>query len=264
MLKTVIKEEGRTGVFELKDFKNYDTSVSQILDDAGAASLFTDLDCILLKPNLVTASSFPVTTAPDFCAPVIEYVQACSDARIILAEGCGDHVCETPELFNLLGYDDLARTYGIELMDLNTEPLIRKSLPRNPVFPEIFLPEIAFNSFIVSLPVLKAHSLAVITGTLKNMMGFAPPEHYSGGGIWKKAAFHAQMQDSIIDLCRYRTPDLTLMDASVGLADYHLGGPECNPPVNKLLISNDPFRADQCAAGLLNIPAETIRHIHRT
>ncbi len=120
-----------------------------------------------------------------------------------------------------------------------------------------------FNSFIVSLPLLKAHSLAGITGTLKNMMGFAPPQYYSGGGMWKKSFFHEQMQDSIIELCRYRTPDLTLMDASVGLSQYHLGGPMCDPPIGKLLAGDDPFRMDQCAAELLNLDPGIIRHIHQ-
>ena len=55
------------------------------------------------------------------------------------------------------------------------------------------------------------------------LRGLAPPRHYSGRfGSWKKAVFHGDMQQSITDLVAYRRPDLTVMDASVGLADYHL------------------------------------------
>ncbi len=139
------------------------------------------------------------------------------------------------EVFKTLGYDSLARELNIKLLDLNHAPLEKRTNPGNEIFPEIFLPEIAGKSYIVSLPVLKAHSLAFVTGTLKNMMGFAPPSHYSGGGFWKKAFFHHRMQQSIIDLNRYLLPDLTLMDASVGLSKYHLGGPECDPRINRLL-----------------------------
>jgi len=60
-------------------------------------------------------------------------------------------------------------------VDLNRAELVRLENSDCPVFPEIFLPELAMSSFLVSVPVLKAHSLADITGTLKNMIGLAPP-----------------------------------------------------------------------------------------
>ena len=221
-------------VFELSDFESYDASVPRALDTARLQPLLADQTTILLKPNLVNTSRFPVTTSPDFCRTVITYIQACSNATIILGEGCGDSSHDTDAVFRHLGFEDLAREFDIELLDLNHAPLVKKNLDGNLIFPEIYLPEIAFDSFIISLPVLKAHSLAVVTGTLKNMMGFAPPKYYSGSGVWKKAMFHEQMQTSIKELCRYRTPDLTIMDASVGLAEYHLGGPCCSPPVKKI------------------------------
>lgn len=246
------------------EFDSYDTSIPLILDKAGVADILKQQTCILLKPNLVNASKFPVTTPPGFVRPIIQYIKKWSSARIIIAEGCGDSIYETTDLFGMLGYETLAAETEVELMDLNVEPLIRCEDPDNPIFDEMFLPEIAFNSFIFSLPVLKAHSLAEITGTLKNMMGFAPPQYYAGSGPWKKASFHARMQDSIIGLCRYITPDLSLMDASVGLSEYHLGGPTCQPPVNRLLLSDDPFEMDQKAAVLLNKNPDAIRHICKT
>jgi uncharacterized protein (DUF362 family) len=127
----------------------------------------------------------------------------------------------------------------------------------------MYLPEIAFSHFIISLPVLKAHSLADITGTLKNMMGFAPPAHYgSTSGGWKKARFHNDMQQSILDLNAYRTPDLTLLDASVGMAEFHLGGRHCNPPRQKLIAGRDPVSVDRLAASLLDIDWKSIGHLN--
>ncbi len=242
-------------------FDSYDISIPAILDHIGADRILNDQETILLKPNLVNDDPFPVTTSPKFCQAVIAYIRACSDARIIIAEGCGDAVLETDEVFRNLKFDRLAREMDVELMDLNHASLVRHTLPENTIFPEFYLPEIASRSFIFSLPVLKAHSLARITGTLKNMMGFAPPKHYSGGGFWKKAIFHSKMQNSLIELNRYIVPDLTLMDASVGLSEYHLGGPTCNPPVNRLLAGFDPFGLDQAAAGLLDLNPDSIPHI---
>ncbi|MCG8614626.1 MAG: DUF362 domain-containing protein [Desulfobacterales bacterium] len=249
-----------TGVTQCR-FETYDNSVPFILNQLNVKGLIKDEETILLKPNLVNADPFPITTSPHLCRAVIQHLKSITDARIVIAEGCGDSVLETDQVFHRLGYDRLAAETGVELLDLNHAPLKIHSRPGNKIFPEFYLPEIADRSFIISLPVLKAHSLAVITGTLKNMMGFAPPKHYSGGGAWKKAVFHSKMQRSVMELNTYILPDLTLMDASVGLSEYHLGGPTCHPPVNRLLAGTDPFAVDQAAARLLDIDPGTIPHI---
>lgn len=250
-------------LFCIEDCVSYERTIPEIFDRIGASDIFTAYDRILLKPNLVTASAFPVTTSPACCREVIKYIQCCSHAHIIIAEGCGDASYETGQVFTHLGYDRLAAEFDIELVDLNTARLVKVTKPENTIFPSMFLPELVFETYLFSLPVLKAHSLAGITGTLKNMMGLAPPQYYSGGGAWKKAAFHREIQQAIVELNRFRTPDLTLLDASVGLSEYHLGGPVCTPPAGKLIVSDDPQQADQCAAGLLGLNPADIYHLNR-
>jgi uncharacterized protein (DUF362 family) len=195
---------------------------------------------------------------------VVEYVRAHSDAEVVIGEGCGTPSLETDEVFDRLGYRRLAEAHGVALVDLNRAPLVRLEQPECPVFPEMYLPEVAMESFLVSIPVLKAHSLATITGTLKNLIGLAPPEHYAGRfGTWKKALFHGDMQQAIIDLNAYRVPDLTVMDASVGLADYHLGGAHCDPPAGRILAGMDPWALDREAARLLGLDWKAIPHLLR-
>ena len=84
----------------------------------------------------------------------------------------------------------------------------------------MWLPKAVFEHVLISLPVLKAHSLSRLTGSMKNMIGIAPPKHYSGQhGFWKKAVFHHHLDQAIVDLISYRKPDFTIMDATIGLAD---------------------------------------------
>lgn len=244
------------------DFQSYEKSVAEALDELDAHEQIGTKSGVLIKPNLINDSPPPITTSAACCEEIVNYVQNCCDADIVIAEGCGDSVLETDEVFAVLGYRALADKYGIRLLDLNHAPLTRVQRSNCPVFPEMALPEIAFTHYIISVPVLKAHSLAVITGSLKNMMGFAPPEHYSGRyGQWKKAAFHGRMQQSIIDLNRYIVPDLTVMDASVGMAHYHLGGLHCDPPVAKIVAGYNPWEVDREAAGLLGLDWRAIEHI---
>ncbi len=243
-------------------FESYEKSVTAALDQLGAHTHISAQSKVLIKPNLINADPHPVTTPAACCEAVVRYVQRCSQARIVIAEGCGDSVLETDEVFATCGYRKLARAYGLELLDLNRAPLREVEQPECLVFPQMQLPEVAFLYYIISVPVLKAHSLATITGSLKNMMGFAPPEHYSGRyGNWKKSLFHGRMQQSIIDLNRYIAPDLTIMDASIGLAEFHLGGPPCDPPVAKIVAGYNPWEVDREAAGLLGLDWRTIEHI---
>lgn len=244
------------------DFYSYNESVPEALDKINASESLAKQSAILIKPNLVNSTPHPVTTPPECCRAVVEYIRACSDGEIVIAEGCGDASLETDEIFDLLGYRSMANQFGIELIDLNKAPLKKLKNQNCPVFPEIYLPEIAFTHFIISVPVLKAHSLSMITGTLKNMMGFAPPKYYSGRyGVWKKSVFHGNMQQSIIDLNRYLSPNLTIMDASIGLTDYHLGGSHCNPPVEKIIAGFNPLEVDREAARLLKLDWKVIAHL---
>ncbi len=248
--------------FVIEEYTSYKQSIPAALDQIAADRVIKEQTSILIKPNLINSSPHPVTTPPECCEAIIRYIKQHSRAEIVIAEGCGDSVLETDDVFRELEYDRLAEEYQVNLLDLNHAPTVRKKNPSRPVFPEMILPEIAFTHFIISVPVLKAHSLAEITGSLKNMMGFAPPRHYSGRfGSWKKAAFHTDMQRSIMDLCSYISPDLSVMDASIGLADFHLGGNHCSPPVNKIIAGFDPYKVDRAAAELLGFNWREIPHL---
>ena len=244
------------------EFVSYSESVRKALDAIGAGEVLKEQTGVLIKPNLINASPFPITTAPECVEAVIEYVRSCSEAVVVIGEGCGDSNLETDEVFDRLGYRQLAKRQDVELVDLNHAPLKKLANDNCTVFREMYLPEIAMSHYLISVPVLKAHSFSEITGTLKNMIGLAPPKHYSGQyGSWKKAVFHGKMHQSIVDLNKYRTPDLSLMDATVGMPDFHLGGPHCDPPINKLVAGFDPLAVDRRSAELLGLDWRSIAHL---
>ena len=245
------------------EFTNYADSIKKALDEVQACKTLSRQSSILIKPNLMGPQPFPVTTSIACCDAVLDYVRACSDAEVVVGEGCGDPSMDTHEVFLELGYADWAVEKGVHLIDLNDAPIEWHEEPTCEMFPEISLPEIAFTHYIISVPVLKAHVLATMTGTMKNMMGFAPPRHYQGRrkGCWKKAVFHENLDQAIIDLNRYRNADLTVMDASVGLAKSHLGGPECDPPIGKILAGYDPLELDRAAAKLLGLDWHDVGHL---
>ncbi len=242
-------------------FSSYDESVREALEQIGAPGVIAEQETVLVKPNLVNDSPPPVTTPAACTAAVVRLVREWSGAAVTVAEGCGAADRDTPAVFAALGYDAMAAALGVALLDLNTAETVRLENPDCTVFGEFFLPAAAMESFIISVPVLKAHSFSAITGSMKNMIGFAPPSRYQQGGHWKKSAFHARMHEAIADLNRYRTPDLTVMDASVGLADFHLGGPACDPPLNRVMAGFDAKAVDRRGAELLGLDWRRIKHL---
>jgi uncharacterized protein (DUF362 family) len=254
--------KGVTMEFVNVPFTSYTSAIDTALDSIKAFDRIKAQTAILLKPNVINSSPHPITTSVDCCEALVQYIKKHSTATIVIAEGCGDPHLETTEAFERLGYTALAEKYDIPLIDLNHAPLCSRKNDSCKIFREIHLPEIAFNHYIISIPVLKAHSLAQITGTLKNMMGFVPPQHYSGNsGSWKKAVFHHKMQQSIIDLNTYLIPDLSIMDCSIGMAEYHLGGPRCSPPVGRIIAGYNPWEVDRMACDLLGLDWRTIKHV---
>jgi len=145
---------------------------------------------IVLKPNLVKAAPPPITTPVALVAALVDYLQqARPGAKIVVAEGCGAKDYDTDHCFAALGYARMAMERGVELVDLNQAPLTRLSRPQYGRWPEMHLPSLLLDAFLISVPVLKAHTLAKVTLTMKNMMGAAPPARYQQGGTGKKPPF---------------------------------------------------------------------------
>ncbi len=233
-----------------------------LLEQSGLGKRVADKQRVLIKPNLVEILAPPITTPVEVVEKIIDYLlEYIPPTAIIIGEGCGASEYDTSHVFAALGYTDLVEKYGIELIDLNSAKLRRRTLSSCSRWPEMYLPALLDEVFLLSLPQLKAHSLAKVTLTMKNMMGCAPPSHYKAGGAWKKAAFHTRLHEAIFELNRYRTPDYTLLDASVGMAQAHLWGPQCSPPVGRLAASFDPVAIDSYGTRLLKRRWQDVDHI---
>jgi uncharacterized protein (DUF362 family) len=251
----------KTGTIYTASCSPLEDNIQKLLDTSALTRQLGDTQTILLKPNLVDDLPPPITTPVPLIAAIIDYLQARSSCRIIIGEGTASAAHDTFHIFNQLGYTAMAAEKGVELMDLNLEESVCRRRDDCKRWPEMHLPKICFESFLFSVPVLKAHTLADVTLSLKNMMGLAPPRHYQGGNSWKKATFHQQIGQAVADLNRYRSPDFTLLDASVGMAESHLGGATCNPPIGLLVAGFDSVAIDAYGTQLLGKSWHEIEYI---
>lgn len=243
-------------------FSSWQQTLPELVEKCSLGKTAASFERVIIKPNLVEILAPPITTPVELVDSLISYLlNYMASEKIIVGEGCGATSYTTHHAFKELGYVALVEKYQIQLVDLNTAALRHRSNSNCHRWPEMYLPEILDEAFLLSVPQLKAHSLAGVTLTMKNMMGCAPPDHFRGGGAWNKAAFHDRIHEAIFDLNRYRTPDFTLLDATIGMAKAHLWGPHCTPAVNTLAASYDPVAIDSYGTTLLGRNPQDIDHI---
>jgi uncharacterized protein (DUF362 family) len=227
-------------------FTTYRESICRALDLIEAPEILPKSGRIIIKPNLTNSSPPPVTTSVDAVYAVCQYCTSHTDAEILVGEGAGSG--STQDVFEGLGYGRLSHELGIRLVDFNSAKTVE--LKRADAFhlKSFHLPEIAQNAFVISVPVLKDHCFTTTTVAMKNMFGIAPAPFY--GGSWNKSKLHSpSCHRSIVDVCLYKSPSLSVIDASTALSGSHLSG--VSKKLGYILASFDPVAADAAGSRLL-------------
>ena len=228
------------------EFVDYKSSIASALDLLAAAARLPQQGLIIIKPNLTNSSPPPVTTPLAAVEAVYDYCKAHTKAEIAIGEGTGSG--RTPQVYAALGYADLAKKHGIELIDFNQADTVILENVNALQLKQFHMPRIVPEAFVISLPVLKDHSFTGTTIAMKNMFGIAPGKFYAGS--WNKAKLHSPSTDkSVVDICSYKKPDLSVVDASVALKGMHLAGREEN--IGLILAGFDPVAVDTVGSKLL-------------
>ncbi len=237
-------------------FSDYQSSITEVLDLIGAGEKLPREGLIIIKPNLTNSSPPPVTTNFKAVEAVYNYCKAHTKAKIAVGEGCG--FGSTPDVYAALGYTDLAQKHGIELIEFNEADTVTVQNKNALQLKYFHMPIIARNAFIISLPVLKDHSFTKTTIAMKNMFGIAPGRFYAGG--WNKSKLHNPSTDkSVVDICTYKKPDLSIVDASVALKGTHLSGK--HKKLDLILAGFDPVAVDTIGSELLGHNPKNIEYL---
>jgi len=211
---------------------------------------------VVIKPNLVEPSPPPVTTDVRVVKGVISALKSAGIDQITVAEGSGTG--DTIDNFNKLGFANL----GVDLLDLDKEKTVELRVHNFKVWDKITVPEFILDKFIISVPVLKEHSICGVTISLKNMIGILPAKYYSGYWTFKKSQVHKYNTDGCIaDIISIIKPDCAVVDATIGMKGSHLSGTPISPPVNLIYGSLNPLEADKFGCRLLDRKWQDIAHL---
>jgi uncharacterized protein (DUF362 family) len=154
-------------------------SIPAVLDMIGNMRDFIEGKYVAIKPNETTASDDDRTacTHADSVEAVIRCVKQSDPKRITVTGGSG--AAETPDVFRIMGIDDVIRREGVEFVDHDKGPFVDVDLDYGPQ-PSIKVnPEVLKYECLISLAQHKVHNSATVTLTMKNIaMSFPAADYY--------------------------------------------------------------------------------------
>lgn len=208
---------------------------------------------VILKPNLINSEPPPTTTSVETIEALVDYYVKLG-YEVVIAEGSG--WCDTFDAYEKLGYLELSKRYGVKLIDLNRDSYEIKFNPNALYLKEFEYPLSLKDSYVVSVPVLKKHSITKVTLSLKNMLGATIGDRAL---VAKKGRFHRKLSESIVDVNLHLKPKLAIIDGRVA----GVGGELMSRPkkLGVMVFSSDLVAADAVAASLIGEDPSSIEHL---
>jgi uncharacterized protein (DUF362 family)/Pyruvate/2-oxoacid:ferredoxin oxidoreductase delta subunit len=229
-------------------------ALRQLLEPLGGMVAFVKPgQKVLLKPNLLAGKppEKAVTTHPEIVRAVICLVKE-AGGRISLGDSPG--IGSPENVARKAGLLDIVEETGIRFAPFKESVKIR---PQGTTFHELEVArELLEADVIINLPKLKTHQMMGLTCAVKNMFGAVvglrkPRLHLQAGS---DKAFFALM---LLELCEQLAPQLTIVDAVVGMEGE---GPGSGDPVQigALLAGCSPLAIDTVATELVGMKTSQV------
>lgn len=202
---------------------------------------------VFVKINHLSPSSHPdraIITHPAFTGEVLRLLK---DYEMEITVGDDIHSREG-DGFLQSGYRGLCADLGIRLVNLKETGFIEVPV-RGQVLKSVFIARPVLKAdFILNLPKLKTHSFAIFTGAVKNMYGVIP--HGLRLTYHRRFVRNSEFSQMLVDLLSCIPPQLTIMDAVVGMEGE---GPSAGSAKNigLLLAGADAVAVDAVATRLV-------------
>ncbi|MCS6953701.1 MAG: DUF362 domain-containing protein [Bryobacterales bacterium] len=212
---------------------------------------------VAVKPNLTFPHFRPgVMTTLEAIQAVVEGLREYTDTiSICEADSGGYNRFCVEDVFRATGLDDLARRYGIRLLNLSRLPQQRIRVPTRWRRLEVPLPAWLLHEvdLLVTVPVPKVHANTVLSGAVKNQWGVIPDPTV-------RLRLHPCFSAVIWAIHQALPRTLVVMDGRWGL---NRNGPMRGEPVelNWLLVSDSVLFADLAMAELLGFSPRQVPHL---
>ncbi|MFA9390816.1 MAG: DUF362 domain-containing protein [Prolixibacteraceae bacterium] len=220
---------------------------------------------ILIKPNVgrIAPPESGYNTNPEAVAAIIDTLRAIDVAEIAIGESPIVGV-DVFEAFRRDGFTDMAAKYGIDLIDFNSKPPVKKQIPHPRVITETKICQQVYDfDVLISVPVTKTHMHTGVTLGIKNLKGCLyrhEKVRYHQLEYFKKVYTEKTLDSAISDLAMVLFPDLVVVDGYIGMEGL---GPSGGEPIKSdfAVASFDAMGADVVACQLMGLDAKEVPHL---
>ncbi len=215
---------------------------------------------VILKPNVFAPRPAPTTTDPRVVVSVGQLAREAGADRVIVAEGRSISTARyrsgastTKGCFEAVGMAEAVSAAGFEVVYLEEDEFREVEVPGGQVLRRASVPKAILEADVfINVPVMKIHSLTLVTLAIKNLHGIVSDYDKLYRHCYRELA----LARKLTDILRIRRIDLNVMDALLGQeADHAADGRPVE--MGLILASRDAVALDAVAGLVMGIdPAE--------
>jgi len=211
-------------------------------------------DTVVIKPNAAWQRSpeQAATTNPRVVTELIRLCKQRGAAKVVVI----DHMIDTPPrlVWDISGLGPAIAAAGGQAVAADDQRgYVKMNIPKGKTLTsDDVIRDILDADVLINAPIAKVHSAAVITASMKNLMG----------AIWNRQYWHqADLQQCIADFSTAMRPDLIVLDATRVLLTNGPKGPGETKNVGEVVAGFDPVAVDAYAATLLGLEPQQVPHV---
>lgn len=200
---------------------------------------------VLVKPNVVSGETNPVTTNPEVVSAVVKLLYRNGAKKVYVGDMSALRTISTRRNMSKNGILKAAEAAGAETVIFEDFDWYAVPLPGTQYIKEAYVTEWVFRpDIIVNLPVVKTHRSASYSITLKNFIGCT---HLRQRPYLVNPA---RWEELIAEFNTAYAPDLNIVDGTVSMIE---GGPWEGTPekTNLVIASADRVASDAVGLGLI-------------
>ncbi|UPA30914.1 DUF362 domain-containing protein [Terrisporobacter glycolicus] len=245
-------------------YEEVKSQLTKLLHDLGGLEKYVKKNStVFIKMNLV-AKKLPeemATTHPMILKIMAEQLLELG-CRVIVGDSPGGPYTKSSlkGVYKACGIEKVCEELNIKLNYDTSEIKVENNNGKILKYMTVIKPIVEVDH-VINICKLKTHAMATFTGGVKNLFGVIP-------GV-KKAEYHFKMPEvkdfteSLVDICVFVSPTLTIMDGVVGMEGE---GPTAGVPrkIGVLLASPSPYAIDVIACKLINLDPPKVPTVQRS
>lgn len=189
----------------------------------GSRSLIRPRDTVLIKPNIFAPRPAPTTTDPRVVVALVQLALNAGAGGVIVGEGRSISTAKfrkshntTRECSEVVGMTSAVEAAGGRMVFFDEEEFVEVGVPEGTILEKAHVARAVLEANVfINVPVLKTHSLTLVTLGIKNLHGVISDEDKLFGHDYRS------LPTKLTDFLRVRTPDMTVIDGILGQEGDH-------------------------------------------